>query len=203
MRRIVLVFVALTFLGFESLAQFEIRPLAGFNFANTDAPEGVDAAAKVGYQFGGHVLIGSKFHLYPGITYYQQVTEYVFDAGGDNEDVTVDQTVAGVKVPILVGYRFTDPEEAGLFNLRLFAGPTMLFHTKTEYSEGFVDDQVEWKDLSWAGRVGVGVDIAFLFVDLGYQFGLTDVHDFKEGVDSFTDRKHNTFIASVGVKIAL
>ena len=201
MKKILLAIFAIALLGSESLAQFEIRPLGGVNFANTDAPEGVDAAAKVGYQIGGHVLIGNKFHLYPGITYYQQVTEYVISAG--EEEVTLDQTIAGVKIPVLVGYRFNDPEDGALLNLRLFAGPTMLFHTTAEYSESDVDDQVDWKDLSWAGRVGAGLDIAFLFLDVGYQFGLTDVHDFEEGVDSFTDTTHNTFIISAGVKIAL
>jgi hypothetical protein len=63
MKRIMLAVAVLFLVGSQDMAKFEIRALAGFNFANTDAPEGTDASAKVGYQFGGHILIGNKFHF--------------------------------------------------------------------------------------------------------------------------------------------
>lgn len=82
-----------------------------------------------------------------------------------------------------------------------FAGPAVTFHTKTEYSESFIDDEVDWKDLSWAARVGLGFDIAFIFIDVSYEFGLTDTHDVSDAVDRFNDSKHNTFLASAGIKL--
>jgi hypothetical protein len=200
MKKLIFAALAVLLIGADAMAQFEIRPLVGLNFGNVqEEPDGVTTSAKAGYQFGGHVLIGGKFHFYPGITYGQQVVEYVDDAG----DVTIDQTIAGVEIPLLVGYRFIDPETENLLNLRVFAGPAMTFHTKTEYSESFVDDQVDWKSMAWAARVGAGIDIAFLFVDLGYEIGLTDVHDVDEALDSFSDTKHNSFVINAGIKISL
>jgi hypothetical protein len=185
--------------GLYSHAQFEIRPLAGINFGSVqEEPDGVSVSAKAGWQFGGNFLIGGRFHLYPGITYNQQVTEYVQDG---SDDVTIDQTVAGVEIPICAGFKFINPEEEDFFNIRVFAGPTMTFHTKTEYSEGFVDDEVEWKDFAWGARVGAGVDLAFLFVDISYDIGLSDAHDVSEALDTFKDTRHNTFLISAGVKL--
>ncbi len=142
-------------------------------------------------------MIGGRFHLYPGITYDQQVIEYV----DDDSDVSFDQTVAGVEIPICAGFMFINPEDEDFFNIRVFAGQTMNFHAKAECSESLVDDEVDWKDLTWGARVGAGVDLAFPFVDFSYDIGLSDVHDVSEALDSFKDKRHNTFLISAGVKL--
>jgi len=184
--------------GLYGHAQFEIRPLVGINVGNVqESPDGASTSANVGYQIGGNFVIGGRFHLYPGITYNQQVIEYTID----DTDESFDQTVAGVEIPICAGFKFINPEDEDIFNIRVFAGPTMTFHTTTEYSNGLVDDEVDWKDLAWGARVGAGLDIAFLFVDFSYDIGLTDIHDVSEALDSFQDKRHNTFLISAGVKL--
>lgn len=186
--------------GVHGYTQLEIRPLVGLNFGSVqESPDGVTTSAKVGYQFGGNLMIGERFHYYPGITYNKQVIEYLDDAS----DVSVDQTVAGVEIPLCVGFKLIQSENEDLFNIRLYTGPTMLFHTTTEYSESFLDDEVDWKDMSWGARLGAGIDLSFLFVDLSYDFGLSDIHDVSEALENFKDKRHNTFLISAGLKLTL
>ena len=142
-------------------------------------------------------MIGGRFHLYPGISYNQQVTEYI----DDEANVSVDQTIAGIEIPICAGFKFINPEDEDFFNIRAFAGPTLNFHTTTEYSEGFLDDEVDWNDVTWGARVGAGVDLAFLFIDFSYDIGLSDAHDVSEALENFEDTRHNTFLISAGVKL--
>jgi len=204
MKKLLIAAIAVMTFGAEAIAQLEIRPLAGFNIANVSSePDGTSASGQFGYQFGGHVLIGKRFHFYPGIAYHEQTVEFTVEQGQSAEDITIDQTIAGVDIPILVGFKFINPDDEDIFNIRAFAGPVMTFHTKTEYSEGFGDNEVDWNDFAFAGRVGLGLDIAFLFIDFSYEFGLSDVHDVSDAADNFTDMKHNTFITSAGIKIKI
>lgn len=108
-------------IGADALAQFEIRPLAGVNFANlSTSPDGTSTSGQVGYQFGVHALIGKRFHLYRGIAYHEQTTEITVETGQSTDDITVDQTIAGVDIPLLVGFKFINLENEDIFNVRAF-----------------------------------------------------------------------------------
>jgi hypothetical protein len=197
-----LITLGLLVLAIPLFSQVEIRPMVGFNFSNvTKSPDGTSTQAKLGAQFGSHVMIGNRFHLNPGIAWFSRATEY-----SSSSDVDVDQTVQGVIIPLLVGYRFIDPTTEPFLNFRLFAGPSMMFFTKTEYNDGVLDEAVDWKQNQWGAQIGLGLDIAIFFVDAVYEFGLTNTHDGIseiEGVfDNFSEIKQNTFIVNAGVRLS-
>lgn len=185
-----------------AFSQVEIRPFLGMNFSNvSESPEGTSTQAKIGGQIGTHVMIGNRFHLNPGISYFTRSTEY-----STSDDVDLDQTVEGVIIPILVGYRFVDPTTEPLLNFRAFAGPSVMFLTKTEYDNGQLDEEVDWNDSQWGAQLGIGFDISIFFIDATYEFGLTNTHDGIKGNDSvfenFTEVKQNTFLINAGVRLS-
>jgi hypothetical protein len=184
---------------FSAQAQLEIRPFLGMNFSNvSDSPDGASTQAKVGGQIGASVMIGNRFHLNPGIAYFSRSTE--FSSAGN---VNVDQTVEGVTIPILVGYRFVDPTTEPILNLRLFAGPSVMFLTTTKYDNGEISDAVNWNSSQWGAQLGAGLDVAIFFVDVAYEFGLTNTHDGGEGVfEDFSEIKQNTFLVNAGVRLS-
>ena len=172
------------------------------NFSNvSDSPNGTDTQAKIGGQIGANVMIGNRFHLNPGIAYFTRSTE--FSSSGD---VNLDQTVEGVTIPILIGYRFVDPTTEPFLNFRLSAGPSLMFLTTTKYDNGEATEAVNWNDSQWGAQIGAGLDISIFFIDAGYEFGLTNTHDgLKEDSGFFEDFgkiKQNTFIINAGVRLS-
>ncbi len=181
-------------------AQFEIRPFVGMNFTDVSrTPDGTNSQARLGGQLGGYLMIGNKLHVMPGINLFTQNTEY--SATGQNGGNNFDQTINGVQIPLLVGYRFVDADNDPFLNLRLFAGTAMQFLTKTELSDGQANDVVDWNNNSWHAMAGLGLDIKFIFLDLGYSWGLSNTGTPKAGTTAIDSFKSNTFLINVGVRL--
>lgn len=184
-------------------AQVEIRPYLGANFSNvSETSEGTSTNAKLGGQIGASVMIGNRFHLNPGIAYFSRSTEF-----STTDNFQTDQTVEGVIIPILVGYRFVDPTTEPFLNFRLFAGPSLMFLTTTEYDNGEFNDVVDWNDSQWGAQVGAGFDVSIFFLDVTYEFGLTNTNDGIDGEDgglisNFGEVKQNTFMVNAGVRLS-
>jgi hypothetical protein len=180
-------------------AQFEIRPFIGANFSNvTKSPDGTSTQAKIGGQLGASVLVGNKFHLMPGISLFSRSTEYSSPGA-----VNIDQTVNGVLIPLLVGYRFVDPANEPFINFRLFTGPSLMFLTKTELNNSVADESVDWNNNQWGYQIGAGLDIAVFFVDMSYEVGLSNTGESKNSLSNVTDIKSNTFIINAGIRLSL
>jgi len=205
MKKILTVTVLAFLICFNAEAQVEVKPTVGINLSNVNStPSGTKTSAKMGYQFGGSLMFGDRLYLSPGIFYYQQVTQYVIEGSNNSTTlITSDEKIAGVKIPVLLGYRLLDPVNDPLVNFRLFAGPSILFNTSNKFSEGLTNDDVNWKKNSWGAQVGAGIDVAFLFAEVGYEFGLSSKYEGDSASENFKDIKHNTFVVNVGLRFVL
>lgn len=84
-----------------------------------------------------------------------------------------------LRVPVVVGYRFSDPSDKPKLNFRLFGGMAANF----PLSSAFVDygrENTQVGKGSLAVIAGAGLDIGIFFMDLSYDFGITDVFDEQE-----------------------
>lgn len=192
-------------IGFTAKAQLEIKPTAGINLSNVStAPSGTKTSAKIGYQFGGSLMFGNRIYLSPGIYYFQQVTQYVIDnPDGSTTAITSNEKIAGVKIPVLLGYKFIDPSTDPLINFRVFAGPSINFNTTNKFSKGFGSDPIKWKKNTWGAQIGAGIDVSFLFIEAGYEFGLSSNYEGDAASQNFKDTKHNTFVVNVGARFVI
>lgn len=197
-------FIALL-IGFSAKAQLEIKPTVGINLSNVSTtPSGTKTSAKVGYQFGGSLMFGNRVYVSPGIYYFQQKTQYVIsNPDGSTTAKTSDETIAGVKIPLLVGFKLIDPETDPVVNFRIFAGPSANFNTTNKFSDGVVNDQIKWKKNTWGAQVGAGLDASIFFVEAGYEFGLTSSYEGDSASENFKDTKHNTFVLNAGVRLVI
>jgi len=178
-------------------AQVEIRPFLGINLSDvTESPDQTSTQAKLGIQVGSSVMIGNKLHLNPGIAWFSRSTE--FSVAGN---LNVDQTVEGVIIPLLVGYRFVDPTTEPFLNLRVFGGPSMMFLTTTEISNDEVNESIDWSENQWGAQIGAGIDVSIFFADIAYEFGLTNTAEGNTS-SSFNDFRQNTFLVNVGVRLS-
>lgn len=169
----------------------------GVNFSDVSkAPDGVTTQARLGAQVGASAIFGKQFHFMPGIAWFARSTQYSV-AGATN----FDQKVNGVLVPLLVGYRFVDAESRPFFNARLFAGPAMMFLNRTEFTDGQANESVDWSSTQWGAQMGLGFDIAIFFLDVGYEFGLSNTAE-GASASGFSDIRNNTFYANAGLRLS-
>jgi hypothetical protein len=174
-------------------AQVEVKPAIGINFTDfSKDPQGGDSKAKLGYQIGGTVAFGKKLYFEPGIFFLKQSTEYT-SANSNQPDVDYD--ISGLRIPISVGYKLLGDENSEL-GLRAFGGLSafILTHVKDL-------DKDDFKSASFGAFLGGGVDISFVFVELQYQWSLTNVQD--KDINMIDVGKSRTLFVNAGVRLRL
>jgi hypothetical protein len=155
---------------------------------------------RVGYQFGAAATIGSRFYIQPGVQYSVLSTEIVTESTAETADFTDQASIQVISVPLKVGLRIINPEDEDWINVRIFGGIDGHHITAINHSEqsGTIDDGLstdDYNNLIVNADFGAGIDILFLFLDVGYQLGLTPVHP---GGD---DAKANSFYTNLGIRI--
>ncbi|HTE23174.1 outer membrane beta-barrel protein [Flavitalea sp.] len=174
-------------------AQVEIKPAIGINFTDfSKDPQGGDSKAKLGYQIGGSFAFGKKLYFEPGIFYLKQSTEYT---SANSNQADVDYDISGLRIPIAVGYKLLGDENSE-FGLRAFGGASafILTHVKDL-------DKDDFKSACFGAFLGAGLDISFVFVELQYQWSLTNVQD--EDINMIDVGKSRTLFINAGVRLRL
>jgi len=200
MKKALLILSLATF-ALAANAQFEIRPYAGLNFSNVNkSPDNTTTKANLGGQIGIGLMFGNRIYFNPQVAYFARSTEYIVAGASGVAAVKVDQKINGLNIPLLVGVKLFDGTTDPGFNLRVFAGPSVQFLTKTEFSDDLINKSVEWKKNQWGAQVGAGLDVGILFLDAAYEFGLSNSGD-PVNDSEFKDIKNNTFYINAGVRL--
>jgi len=189
----------------------DIRAYGGVNLlqlssdVGTTIIEGVThqrtVSGRPGYQVGAAVSFGEQFYVQPGFQYASFSTKIVSkNTVKDNE--LVDETQINViSIPLKVGLKIIDPKVEDIFNVRLFAGLEGSHVISVDHSiKSGVTDEIttdDYSNLIMNADFGMGVDILFFYLDVGYQLGLSQVH---AGADKATA---NSFYTNVGIRIKL
>jgi len=183
---------SLVFITGITNAQLEIKPAVGINFTNfSEDPASGETSAKVGWQIGGTVLMGDKFYGEGGIFWTYKSNEY----NSNDNQITFNTEIRGIRIPAMIGY-YLLREEATLIGLRAFGGASVLIVTTVDALELTKDD---FNDANWGVFLGAGLDISMFFVDLKYEWSLTDV----SSVASFDVGKSRSIFINAGVKLEL
>ncbi|MBE0570500.1 MAG: outer membrane beta-barrel protein [Ignavibacteriaceae bacterium] len=175
-----------------SLAQLEIKPAIGINFTDfSDDPASGETSAKVGWQIGGTVLMGDKLYGEGGIFWTYKSNEY----NSDDDQITFNTEISGIRIPAIIGY-YLLKKEATLIGLRAFGGASVLIVTTVDAFELTKDD---FNSANWGVFLGAGLDISMFFVDLKYEWSLTDV----SSVSTFDVGKSRSIFINAGVSLSL
>lgn len=183
--------VALLTLSTWSMAQVELKPAIGINITNVSKdPASGKAKGQAGFQFGASVLIGDKFYVDPGIFWVKKSTQFVEEGSTPTE---LDLDMSGIRIPVVIGYHLLGHEESTAA-LRILGGASAFFVTSVDAAGVDKDD---FNSPSWGVFAGAGLDIWILFLDVKYEWSLTDV----ASVTDFDIGKHKGFFSNVGVRI--
>lgn len=193
MKALILSLAALLSVSFLS-AQTTIKPGVGLNFTDfSKDPAGGEFKSKVGYQIGGSVAFGKKFYIEPGLFYIGKSTE--FNYTGSNIPTTSDFKINGLRIPVAVGLNVIGNEKT-MISLRGFGGLSGFFVTS-------VSDDVNKDDINKSNFgvfAGAGLDFWKLYLDLSYEWSLTNVQKDVSAIDIGNSR---SLFITAGIRINL
>ena len=171
-------------------AQVALRPYVGAN--SSKLTENLDTATfknQVGFQIGADLQIGNKFYVQPGVQL--EFRQNTIDPRVD-DDQKLNRSM--LRIPVVVGYSFGEVD--GDFAFRVFTGPNAAINLSSKTDDDSIIEKDDIKSAIFGWNAGLGVDISIIFIDLGYEFGLSEVF---ENVDGAV--RNNLFYANAGVRI--
>lgn len=157
----------------SAFAQITVRPHLGFNLSRlNDEPENFDVSARVGSQFGAYVTVGNKIFLQSGLQYTSVGNELVYKQEGQFQGEKTDAVYQGLRIPLYLGWRPNQKDK--LVNMRLFAGPSLTWVLNDKSSNENIWGEGRFSDSVWGANVGAGFDLWLFFLDLNFEFGVSD-----------------------------
>ena len=152
-----------------------------------------------GVQAGVSLSVGNQFYVEPGLQYSTlsvSVTNINTTSGLELLDKS---TLHVVSVPVKAGIKIINPDVEDIVNVRLFGGLDghhVLAVNHREKSGSIDDIEVEdFHNLILNADLGIGLDVAKISLETGYQLGLTSLY--ANGDKS----KANMFYVNVGLRI--
>ena len=172
MKKIVLIILLLIGFSMFSFSQTTVKVAFGINTSRLNTDNGSwSNEARVGWQTGGSWLMGNKFYIEPGV-YYASISSSMVHK--DNAQLSFDSKINMFRIPVFAGYHILGNASDSFFNLRVFGGPTMSFITSVTETEALKKD--DFSKMLWGVDAGIGVNVWWLFLDIGYEWGLNNVY---------------------------
>ncbi|SRR6056297_761561 len=188
----IFIFFALLLQSLTLQSQAELRIGGGINTSTFPSDlEGFSFSSATGYQFGADLQFGNRLYFQLGLHIENMKTEVNNQPTGVSVD---DFEVNRLRVPVYLGYRFASSKS--WLNFRLFTGPNASLVINRELDNAFEIQKDDFSDVLFGYNVGAGIDIAFLFLDVGYMFGLNDTLELEDSSSS-----NNLFFANAGLRL--
>jgi hypothetical protein len=187
---LLLLFSILAFTGFSQ--KIVIKPTLGVNFTDfSKDPVGGEFTAQPGWQIGGSVAFGNKFFVEPGVFYIQKSSKFTTNTTPTSE---TDFNISGVRIPVTIGYNLIGNVK-GAFNIRVLGGGAANIITSVNQGE-----KSDYSSPTWGVFAGAGVDFLMLFIDLKYEWSLTNISSSVTNADIGESR---SIYINVGARIPL
>ena len=205
MRKILIIGFFALLIGTQAQAQSSLafRPALGVNFSRLDNDPGTFRTdVRLGYQGGADLQLGKRIYLQPGLFFFQNSWDLVSDSSlVQGENLKIKNVIGGVRIPVIIGYRFFDTAKQKIFNFRIFGGPSYSFITRTESKETppqAIVPKNYFSDNIYGFNVGAGLDILVVCIDAGYEFGLNNFY-----TSPLITAKNRMFYVNVGIRMDL
>lgn len=204
-----LVLSLLLSIGTSYAQSFDIRAYTGMNILQLSSDNGTTllngvlhhktVSGRPGYQFGAALTFGERFYVQPGIQYTTLSTKITNANTVTGTEFTDETSLKIFSIPLKAGIRLIDPKTENIFNVRLFGGLDGYHILSVNHSDnsGNLDEITtdDYSNLIVNADFGIGVDILFFYLDMGYQIGLSPVHS---GSDK---AKANSFYSNIGLRL--
>ena len=195
--RTLILSLTLSVASVATLQAQEIRLGGGYSGSKVDSDGSDNWKGRAGYQYGLEVLLGNRFFVKPGI--FMQVRNLDYTTVGLGQDgisngITTETryTSKALRIPIMGGVRLMAPEDGRDFNLYVLGGPTALIGLSTKTGDNTLNFTT--RSTQWYLGFGIGAEYRFLFVDAGYDVGMSNM--FKGDGINTNPRINNSYITA-------
>jgi len=165
-----LLFIVILVCAAASLKAQVVKPGVGLNFTDISTGSG-EASAKAGWQLGATMVFGEKLYFEPGLFYVGKSSEYTTSSNSSSQQ-EFEADFNGFRIPVAVGYNLLGNSQSTV-TLRAFGGGSAFFLTSV--GDGF--DKDDFKSSTYGVFAGAGVDFSILFVEMAYEWSVTDLSD--------------------------
>ena len=210
MKKITLAVLVILFgMGTAFAQSFDVRAYGGLNVLQLTTDKGTSiidgvlhkttVSGRPGYQFGAAVSFGERFYVQPGIQFATLSTKTVNKNSATGTELTDETTLKVMSIPLKFGFKLINPETESIFNVRIFGGFDGHHVTSVNHGtkSGSLDiSKDDYTNLIMNADFGLGVDLFFFYIDMGYQIGLSPVHS------SGDLAKANSFYTNIGIKFS-
>lgn len=181
--------IALAISG-AAAAQTTIKPHIGVNLTDVAiSTDEISASGKAGVLAGLSVAFGKKFYIEPGLQYVAKSTAYTSTVEPDFDQ---DYSLKGFRVPVAVGINFLGNQKS-LVTFHGFGGLSAFFVTSDNYD-------FDINKTNWGLFAGAGVDIWKLFLDVSYEWSLSEL---SKNIDNIEIGKTRSLYINAGFRINL
>ncbi|MBX2973297.1 MAG: outer membrane beta-barrel protein [Flavobacteriales bacterium] len=197
--------IALTLLSsMTAAAQFQLNPQAGLNFQSlTQAPDGINYKAELGWQLGLDARFGDKLFIQPGAFLGRSVTaitQTVASPDGSSGSVQYEDDLirTNLKLRTMLGYRVVDTYQ---FDIRLMLGPSYdVLMSVNDRNDKLNWNKGDFNSGSWNIDAGVGFDMGIFTLSPMASFGLSRA--FKDNPTlNHINSKYMSYGLTIGINI--
>ena len=175
--------------------QVTLKPGIGLNWTDfSKTQDDGDFKAKVGWHVGASALFGNKIYGELGVFYVEKTTNFVSSTSGVED---IESKLKGIRIPLNIGWNIIGNEES-LIDVHAFGGISAFFLTSAVRNDTDIKEFVN--DVQWGVFAGAGIDIWLLFVDLSYEWSLSDISTDVNNIDVGSTRG---FYATAGIRIPI
>ncbi len=152
----------------KARSSYKVSAGVSINDLGLDSADGASSSSGIGYNLGVSYKRGRFFYYEIGARYNNRT----FDVTPDNQS-TNSLSVSAIDIPLTVGINITSFADR-LIGVRVFASAVPSFSLNVDGDElGLEKDDIT--SSMFYGQGGVGVDIAFFFVEVGYNLGFSNI----------------------------
>ncbi len=158
----------------KARSSFKVSAGANFNNLSLDSADEVTSSMTAGYNLGLSYKRGRFFYYEIGGRYNKRSFD-VIDVSDPNEaNQTVSSlSVSAIDMPLTGGINITSFADR-LIGLRVFVSAVPSFSLGKDVDElGLEKDDIT--NFLFYGQAGVGIDIAFFFIEAGYNYGFSNI----------------------------
>jgi len=174
----------------QACAQAELKPGIGITLSDVSKnPVNGKVTSQLGWQLGGSVLFGQKFYGEGGIFYATKSTAFSVTS----TNLEFENDFNGVRIPVALGYHLLGDQNDQVA-LRVFGGGSAFIVTSVSAPGMSKDD---FTSPTWGVFAGAGLDISMFFLDLQYEWSVSDV----SSLSTVDIGKSRSFIANAGIRL--
>lgn len=159
----------------KARSSFKVSAGVTINSLSLDSADGVDSKAGIGYDLGISYKRGRFLYYEVGARYNNR--KFNLSAIDDENAQENSFSVSAIDIPITGGINITSFADR-LIGVRVFISAVPSFNISESIDDelNFLDDNIS--SFLFYGQGGVGIDIAFFFIEAGFNYGFSDIFDF-------------------------